>query len=210
VATPAIPPAPVVPAADPAAKWAAEHRAYVAEQQRQNAQIQAQNKLYEQGSAHLQGQQSAAGVTALWKILGGVPHELQLRLLGQVRRLDEHQERLAQVAGWQKDLEKQAGWLGLSAQAREAREKLAIFKQLKEQPGTIIEGKYTEFARQVAVAFGPAPRIEFEAAAYQQPVKPVLSLAAYTTQREAEQVKQRQAAQQKPTEQQKPRSPRLS
>ncbi len=214
VVTPAVPSAPVppvpaAPTADPAAKWAAEHRAYVLEQQRQNAQIQAQNKRYEQGSAHLQGQQSAAGVSALWEILGGVPHELQRRLLDQVRRLEEHQERVAWVARRQTDLEKEAGWLGLSAKAREAREKLVILKQLKEQPGAVIEGKHAEFARQVAVAFSPAPRIGFEAATYQQPEKPVLSLAVYATQREAAQLKQ-QAAQQKPTEQQlKPRAPRL-
>jgi len=216
VATSAVPSAPVSPvpaasAVELAPKWAAEHRAYTVEQQRQNAQIQVQNKLYEQGSAHLQGQQSAQGVSALWKILGGVPHELQLRLLGQVRRLDEHQEQVAKVARWQTDLEKEAGWLGLSATAREAREKLAILKQLKQEPGAVIEGKHAEFARQVAVAFGPAPRIGFEATTYQQPEKPVLSLAAYATQRAAEQLAQRQAAQQKPTaQQQKPRSPRLS
>lgn len=171
-------------------KWQAAYQAYLADLARQNAPIQARNKIIDSYSQHLKAQPTEQGIADVVRAMRGDPSTAQLRqeLERQVAARATHAAQWEQTYGQQAALEKQAkgGFFGKNAAAREAEAKLKYLTEPGRPLPDLLEPRLLEFARAAKAAAYPALPIGFEARAYYQPEAAGLSLTAYAAQREAE------------------------
>jgi hypothetical protein len=203
-------------------KWQVTYPQYLAEVDRQNAPIQAFNKLIDVASEYLEFHPNEEGLAVVMRKLAGEPQTAQVQadLVKQVKARAYHQQHWEITYGQQATLEKKAkGGIFVSwAVAKAAEEKVAYLRDPTLPPPDVLQADLLEFYRSVRVAARPAPTVSIEARAYQQPEVVPLSLTAYAAQREAvvqEQASdqtQRQApsqreAPQPPTPQLKPEPP---
>jgi hypothetical protein len=146
--------------------WQAAYQTHLADLARQNAPIQARNKVIDSYSQHLKAQPTEQGIADVVRAMKGDPSTAKLRaeLDRQVAARATHAAQWEQTYGQQAALEKQA--------------KGGFFD--------LLEPRLLEFARAAKAAAYPAPPIGFEARAYYQPEAVGLSLTAYAAQREAE------------------------
>lgn len=171
-------------------KWQAAYQAQLAELARQNAPIQAHNKIIDSYSQHLKAHPTEEGVAAVVKAMKGDPRTAALRteLERQVAAQAAHAAYRAATHEQRATLEKQAkgGFFGQNATSRAAAEKLKFLNEPDRPLPDLLQPELLEFARAAKVAVRPVPPIGFEARTYYQQEIIGPTLATYAAQREAE------------------------
>ena len=171
-------------------KWQAEYQQYTADLARQNAPIQARNKIIDSYSAYLQQHPNEAGIAVVVQAMKGDPRTAALKaeLDRQVAARATHAKQWADSYGQQAALEKQAkGFYGWKNDAsREAEEKLKFLTEKDRPLPGLLAPALLAFARAAKAADRPAPAVGFEARAYYQPEYAGLSLTEYAAKRAAE------------------------
>lgn len=171
-------------------KWQADYQAYTAELARQNAPIQARNKVIDSYSTYLQQHPNEEGIAAVVQAMKGDPRTavLKAELDRQVAARAMHAKQWANSYGQQAALEEQAkgGFFGKNAASREAEEKLKFLTEKDRPLPGLLAPALLEFARAAKAADRPAPAVGFDPRAYYQTEQLGLSLAEYAAKREAE------------------------
>jgi hypothetical protein len=171
-------------------KWQAAYQQYTAELSRQNAPIQAYNKVIDSYSQHLQAKPNEEGIQEVVNAMKGTPSTAMLRaeLDRQVAARATHAKQWADSHGQQAALQEQAkgGFFGKNAASRAAEEKLKFLTEKDRPLPGLLEPELLAFARAAKAADRPAPPIGFDTRAYYQPEKVGLSLTEYAAKREAE------------------------
>jgi hypothetical protein len=171
-------------------KWQAAYQAQLAKLARQNAPIQAHNKIIDSYSQHLKAHPTEEGVATVVKAMKGDPRTAALRteLERQLAAQAAHAAHRAATHEQRATLEKQAkgGFFGQNATSRAAAEKLKFLNEPDRPLPDLLQPELLEFARAAKVAARPAPPIGFEARTYYQPEAVGPTLATYAAQREAE------------------------
>lgn len=171
-------------------KWQADYQKYTAELAKQNAPVQARNKIIDSYSQHLQANPNEEGIAAVVKAMKGDPSLAALRteLARQVAAQERHAKQWADSYGKQAELQQQAkgGFWGKNAASRAAEEKLQFLTEKDRPLPDLLQPDLLAFARAAKAADRPTPPIGFDARTYYQPEKAGLSLTEYAAKREAD------------------------
>jgi len=197
--------APELPAVE--RKWQEAYKDYTERINAQNAQIRANNRWIDQAAAHLAKHPT---LKVAQDLKNQCPdYGLEQALAKQIKARESYQFRQEWIAEQRAQLTRQASsWLGLSREAREAKEKLAYLDNPQGSGlGRQMEEKHYTFWLRAQEGQKPEPPLRIVAKDHRKAEQPVLSLTDYDQRRE---VAERQAqAQQEQLKQRQNRGPKL-